>query len=326
MKILFNIILLSLTFLSCNSTTVTKSPYEEDDNFKIFIPVTIKGKTFKFLFDTGTNETTINYATASRVNIISTNQRLCELHSPDTFFIDSVYYVNCELSIQGMKFSTSVLCLDKYNVSFSKSVNYEGYDGVLGNRDIKKKSWLFDFKNKCFTLSDKTVNLSSFIEEQAQVLELKINNNYSNLYVDICLEDSVRHTFLFDTGWSKRIELNYEGDDYIFYSDFAFRDSFVRYLTDRIYFPKQSVLLQTIKINGMLVKGLTADINSSNIIKENIIAAPFLRRFRYMLYDSNNQTISLFCAEDEYDYKGNEEKKLIDRIVKRFMQEESTDY
>lgn len=324
MKILFYSILLSLTLLSCNSTAITTCPYEIDDKFKIFIPVTINGKTFKFLFDTGTNETLINYKAASQMYMASVNQKLCGLSSIDSFFIDSVHYLNVELFIQGMSFSKSILCLDKLNADFAKEADYKGYDGILGNRDIKKKNWLFDFKNKSFTLSDTTVELSPSITEYDQVLELKINDIYSNLHVDVCVEDSVCHTFLFDTGWYKLIELNHEGDNYKFHSDFALRESFIPRLTDRIHFPRQSVLLQTFKINDMLVKYLFADINLSNIVKENIIAAPFLRRFEYMLYDSKNQKICLYYSEKGYGYKGDEEKKIIDIFIKSFLDNEKS--
>ena len=301
----------------------TTCSYEVDDNLKIFVPVTINGKTFRFLFDTGTNETLINYETAKQLDMTSVDHRLCELNSPDTFFVDSVYYLNSELFIQGMSFSKSALCLDKFNISFSRSANYEGYDGILGNRDIKKKNWLFDFKNKKVTLSDTMDALSPFINEYDQVLELKINDDYSALHVDMCVEDSVCCTFLFDTGWGTLIELNNEKDNYKFYSDFAFRDSFIVHLSDRIHFPNQAVLLQTFKMNDMLFKHLSASVNLSNIIKENVIAVPFLRRFEFMLYDSDNQKICLFYSEKGHGYKGNKEAEIIDFSVKKYLEKEN---
>lgn len=139
------------------------------------------------------------------------------------------------------------------------------------------------------------------------------------------LEDSVSHTFLFDTGWSDYIVVDYEDNNYEFYSDFCLRDSSLNYFTDRIYFDKQCALMRTLKINQMTMKYLSASINSSNIITSNAIAAPFLRRFKYMLYDSKNQRICFFYSQKGNGYKANEEKDLTDKIIKSFLEKGSTE-
>lgn len=320
MKILFYAVLLSLAFLSCNSTTFTKCSYEETGNLCIIIPVTINGKTFKFLFDTGTDETLINSTAASQLNIKPVNKKLCEINSPSASIIDTVHYLNSELYIQGMSFSTSALCIDRLNVSFSERTDYKGYDGILGNRDIKKKNWLFDIENKCFMLSDITESLLPFAKEYDQVLELKMNDNYTN----IRLEDSVNQTFLFDTGWGHNIIFNYDDTGYTFYADFAFRDSFIADLRNRVNFEDKYILMKSFGLNDTIMKYLSATKNVSNVIKSNIIAAPFLRRFKYMLYDSKNQKICLFRSAKGYGYKGDKEKELLDKIMERYLSKEDS--
>ncbi|MCD7925967.1 MAG: retroviral-like aspartic protease family protein [Bacteroides sp.] len=317
MKILFYITLLSLTLSSCNFSTTTKCAYEMNDNFIIVIPVTINGKTFQFAYDTGADKTVMSYRATKQLNISNIERRPCNPMKHDTAApADSACFTNLDLYIQGTKISDCEVCLDKYGMIAPSILDYKGYDGVLGNQDIRKKNWLFDFENKCLMLADTTENLLPFAKGYDQILDLKINNNHSNLYIDMCLDDSTSQTFLFDTGRSKCIELNYEGDNYIYYSAFALKDSLIPYLTDRIYFRNQGVLLQALKINDIVIKGVAADLNLSNTVKENIISAPFLRRFEYMLYDSKEERICLFYSEKGYGYKGYEEKESIGRIVK----------
>lgn len=152
------------------------------EEFTILVPVTIEGRTFNFLFDTGTTETLMNYEVAKQFNIRFTGQKLCEVNSPCVSFTDSVYYTNLDLYIQDARFNESVICFDNYNRPFSNSAKYNGYDGILGNRDIRKKNWLFDFENKYFLLADTTMELLSFVKEYDQRLDLRINNNHLNLY------------------------------------------------------------------------------------------------------------------------------------------------
>ena len=321
----FAFIISLVLFCSCTQKKV-EFAYKQDKNGYFYIPIEINGKEKLFLFDTGCQYTIINYPIMEECGIQLEDSAMITIHTAYSSIKDMTYYSNICLNIDKMPFNSTVL-VDRYNRVILNDSLYDEFDGILGIEDIQKFNWLFNFEKKTTTLSKDPIKLPLVSDDQ--VLNLEFNNKMKNItYVDVILnEDSVKHTFLFDTGYSNLFyAMNKKGKRNDLNGDFSLIPSFKEYLNKSIpnciSTSNNTLLIDTINLNNFQLSHLSS-LRFENInMTENVITNNFLRRFRLMYYDSTNKRISLYVSPKDINiYKGENEKKIIDAIISAILKQ-----
>lgn len=180
-------LLLILFFTSCE---------EEKTNFRfnrrlIIVPVTIEGRSYSFLFDTGGGTSTITGRLAAEHGLKSkpskiTTYDISEGRKRTVMLTDPV-----SIKIGGKSVTTQ----------FDVSGTYQNavYDGIIGMDIIGKFNWLFDFEEKTLSISDGFLIpvLSNSWTRQASYGYTK---SFSVPFISLKINGSRKQSFYFDTG------------------------------------------------------------------------------------------------------------------------------
>ena len=154
----------------------------------IYIPVKIFGKTYPFLFDTGSTYTSFNnellQELGSRAKINPKDSTIIILYGQFLEEISAKNYNPIPIQIGDFRINTSFVGREtnKWN--------------ILGMDVINRFHWLIDFKDSTLTISNLPIEIKN---EQLTGLDL-INVSENNMYFYIQFGDSVYRHFLFDTG------------------------------------------------------------------------------------------------------------------------------
>lgn len=306
-----------MLFCSCVQKDA-KFAYKQLENGYYCIPVEINGKEKLFLFDTGCEGTIINYPVMKECGIQLEDSAPQRIHTAYGSTAGITHYSNIRLSIGGIPFISTVAA-DNYNRQMIKYTDYDEFDGILGVKDIQKFNWLFNFEQETVTLSVKPISFQTASDDQ--VLNLDFSKKKKVItYVNLALNDSVEHTFLFDTGCLNTIKTNIKKKQHSeLNGDFMLLPPLKEYIKKRI--PNcisidNLLLIDSLKINNVQLSHLSSQRSDSIILADNLITNEFLRRFRLMYYDSTNRRICLYVSpQDTTVYRGENEKRIIDAII-----------
>lgn len=307
-----------LFFCSCIQTKVELT-YKQNKSNHLCIPIEINGKEKMFLFDTGCQNTIMNYSVMKECGIQLEDSTLQTIHTTYASTTGMTYYSNTRLSIGGIPFNSTVAA-DRHNRVMVRDFHYDDFDGVLGIKDIQKFNWLFNFKEKTVTVSTNAIKLPLLSDDQ--LLNLDFSKEKKDItYVDVSFNDSTKHTFLFDTGYTILFNITDKKlGTSAMNGDFALTPSLKEYLNKHIpnciSITDNILLIDSLKINNYQLSHLSSRRFDESILTENVITNKFLQRFRLMYYDSTNKRISLYVSpEDVTVYRGDNEKKIIDLII-----------
>lgn len=202
-KIVLYLIICTITLSACSvkvfrilssakinkEVTFQKTDYSSPLGF-IILPIEIKGKTYKFLFDTGAQTTIVSQNLASTVGIeakgkISTEdsqkkKKKLTVSLIDTMIFEKIIYNDVGVLISDFNENTFFSCLE--------------IDGILGMNVIKLNNWEVNFENKKLTLYDRN---NKVFTHHTSVIEFYRNRNMP--FVDLYVNDHVEQ-FLIDTG------------------------------------------------------------------------------------------------------------------------------
>ena len=157
----------------------------------IFVPITINGQTFRFLWDTGCTYSTIPDSLAKNISIKKANitREIATLHTKR--IEKNTISEKTEWSINNLKFNSQFTITDH----FPSLSNYP-LDGIIGQDIISQYCWFFDFINSTVQISSKPIK----IEGKAS---FSLNLPYSEIpYSYISFNDTVSSWMFFDTGMS----------------------------------------------------------------------------------------------------------------------------
>lgn len=137
-----------------SSSIISKDFFVEQDfkfNFHlIVIPVTIEGKTYEFIFDTGASNSIISREAADALGLVTktsittrdsrNNRKKMSVGVIDTMTIGGVHFKDISANIVDWPENSAVECIGK--------------DGLIGNNLIRNCNWIVDYERKVLILTD----------------------------------------------------------------------------------------------------------------------------------------------------------------------------
>ena len=186
--------------------SVTKGSNIEDVNIEIrnkliIVPITIKGKEYRFLFDTGAPfsisdklQENNNFKTVSKGNIVDSdyNRKKVNWVQVDSINIGNVSFKKQTAFVGDFKANPIMNCL--------------GIDGIIGSNLIRQYNWTIDQEKYALSLSSK---IGTDTRENSFILPFKTDNQY-NIFVDLNIGKSSIKNVLVDYGSNGSIALSNE--------------------------------------------------------------------------------------------------------------------
>ena len=172
-----------------------KTPQKTETPFKqmaarIWIPITINGQTYQFLWDTGCTVSFINRKIIEDLDLpisdIKGNLIALDLRKRVPYRMTKPI----DLKIADIDILAPLVFLDE-----------DYMDGIIGLDIINKYSWIFDFKTKTATISEQSQKLDLTPAERRFDFEIS-SKALGKAYFDVLVNDSIKKTFQFDTGYN----------------------------------------------------------------------------------------------------------------------------
>src|SRR5690606_25322582 len=159
----------------------------------IFVPVEIRGETYRFLFDTGApnviskelgEKLAIKSKRNGRIGDSQGNRDKLGVIKLDTVGIAGIYFYNTGAVIADLNHAVELSCLQ--------------IDGIIGANLMKLAYWKIDGKNRILTLSSNPDTLTSGLF-RPHILPFEPQKTFT-AKVSLCLDDSIIHYLTYDTG------------------------------------------------------------------------------------------------------------------------------
>ena len=301
-----------------------------DDGTTVIIPITINGKSYRFLFDTGYSHSCISKSLAKNIGIKKSNLSVIgtPLQTKKEVTRATTEYLNWH--IKDIKLNSQLIISDIPYLSVDNQL-----DGIIGQDIIIQYYWLFDFVNSTVQISSKPIEI-----ENSPALSLEFNGGTkpkysrrlnSNIrtekplpYCNILLNDTMSAIMMFDTGMHMPVIYNNKRIVYDFMLVGTKTTNFLwSYLSncqkqDKIIISKQYItdqdtvtvesgqMIESLKLNdfGPITTLIKLDIDDFYKEKEELgisgyISANFMRRFSRMYYDPFSENIKFYKSDND---------------------------
>lgn len=164
-----------------------------------FVEVTIKGKHYNFLFDTGAELSVIakhiagdiDYKLITSAKVNATNESDARLEFIE---VPSITLANVDFE------HTGAIIADLSH--FDQYFGCKPIDGIIGSNLMRKATWQIDYKAREITITDSVERF--VVSEKASVITMNAGKMRS-VYLDVTI-DSVSSRFIFDTGFNGKIK------------------------------------------------------------------------------------------------------------------------
>lgn len=177
------------------SLSITSVPllYSKGDHF--VVPLTIKGKTYAFVVDTGASTSSISSAVADELNLSRSGaERKVALVAVKEIVTEPM--LNAVLC----KIGTFPFFANFKISSYSESLYTDEIHGILGADVILRYRWLFDFENGKVTLSKWLPFKVKRDSDYCWEIDFEVERIRMSI-LDLTLNDSIPARFVLDTGW-----------------------------------------------------------------------------------------------------------------------------
>ncbi len=173
----------------------------EIKNGLIFLPVSIQGQTYRFLFDTGAPlsisqkiQNALEYEVVSKGNIIDSDHNNQEVKwvQVDSILIGDISFQKQVAFIGDFEANPLLSCLE--------------IDGIIGSNLIRHCNWRIDQNNKSTSLFK---GIESLDHNEGITIPFKTDHQY-NMFVDINIGQASLKNVLVDFGSNGSIALNHE--------------------------------------------------------------------------------------------------------------------
>ena len=204
-KFTFFFICIELFFLSACSPSWTeaikkgkigKDAFHETvitqvENGLIFVPVVIRGKTYKFLFDSGALfsiskklQKSLNFKVITTGNIVDSDNNKTSVNyvKVDTTYIGTIPFINQTAFVADFEANPILKCLE--------------IDGIIGSNLMRFCNWEIDYQNKQITL----INIANpIIKSNSEIVPFKTDRQY-NILVDLKIGEATVKNMKVDYG------------------------------------------------------------------------------------------------------------------------------
>lgn len=258
----------------------------------IFLPVTIKGKEYLFLFDSGAPfsisnklQNDHNFKVVSKGNIIDSdhNRKKVNWSQVDTISIGNVLFMNQTAFIGDFEANPILRCLE--------------IDGIIGSNLIRHCNWTIDQQRNSLTLYDgiRDLNPKSHI-----IIPFKTDYQY-NIFTDINIGQAIVRNILVDYGSNGSISLNEK-----IFTTLKDRDIIGETLLEK-GMQQSGIVGKTIDLNREIAYSDSVSIDSLFLKKVMLrtgqtvsIGNSFLSRFRVTI-DWDNRNLHIFETSENLD-------------------------
>ena len=312
----------------------TETAFYSYENY-IFIPITINGQTFRFLWDTGYSYSTIseNFAKNISVKKTSTTREVATLQTKK-IEIDTISE-KIEWSIKSLKLNSQFTITDYFHFLPNHSL-----DGIIGQDIISQFCWFFDLINSTVQISSKPIK----IEEEPS---FSLNLLYSDAsYCNILFNDTISSLIFFDTGMdgilSRHENKQLKYDFMLISADtvnslWSYLHSLSISQKSKHIFEKPHItnqdtimipfcaIIDSLKIDDFepFTTLVMHDVNDFYRSKEKqgisgVITTSFLKRFSKMYYDPFNKIIKFYKSDNDKGlYTGQEIYEFMNSATKK---------
>ncbi|SMO32254.1 Aspartyl protease [Saccharicrinis carchari] len=173
----------------------------EIQNGLVFLPVTIRGKQYRFLFDTGAPFSISKqlqhehaFEIISKGNIIDSdhNKKKVDWAQVDSIHVGNVSFMNQTAFVGDFNANPLLKCLE--------------IDGIIGSNLIRHANWTIDQEQKTVSLNS-TINKDAF--QDCIIIPFKTDYQY-NIFIDVHIGPATVKNVLMDYGSNGSISLNNE--------------------------------------------------------------------------------------------------------------------
>lgn len=174
-----------------HETVITKV-----ENGLIFVPVVIRGKTYKFLFDSGALfsvskklQKALNFKVITTGNIVDSDNNKTSVNyvKVDTTYIGAIPFIDQTAFVADFEANPILKCLE--------------IDGIIGSNLIRFCNWEIDYQNKQIVL----INTDSpIIKSKSEIVPFNTDRQY-NILVDLKIGDATVKNMKIDYGSNQSI-------------------------------------------------------------------------------------------------------------------------
>ncbi len=328
MKKIFTIVLV-LIFAGCksvsktlNSSVITTSTYLEIVPFNYeynlaIIPVSIAGKTYNFLVDTGapTLISSAIYATLPKSKPLIVNvkdsqgqSKAQKITTVPEITIGNLSYKNVGAVVADLRDVFEFNCMQ--------------IDGIIGANQMAKSFWKFDYQNKEITITDRLANYD--LSEYAATVPFSVSRQKTPyVYMHV---NGIRTLFTYDTGAAGFIDFHDKTD--------ALKDKtgFTRYGNSDIglFGAVDSVMTRTVRADSLQIGNITLRDALIDVENDNLLGNRFMNHYDIVM-DWEKQHIYLKEIKERkrdtlqtfgFNYRIKNNKAVVSRLIKEF----STDF
>lgn len=264
----------------------------EIQNGLIFLPVTIRGKQYRFLFDSGApvcisnqlqNEYT--FKIVSKGNIIDSdhNKKKVNWVQVDSINIGNVSFMSQTAFVGDFDANPLLKCL--------------GIDGIIGSNLIRQTNWTIDQEQKSLSLYS---TIDKHVFKDCIIIPFKTDDQY-NIFLDLNIGQAKVKNVLMDYGSNGSISLNNE-----VFSTLKDRDIIGETLIEK-GMRQSGIIGKTVDLNREIAYSDSVCIESVNLKKVMLrtgktvsIGNGVLSRFRVTI-DWNNRNLYLIESSEAPD-------------------------
>jgi len=329
---MFNRILFFIIFLCCIFLVFTvryKSVRIFEFKFldscqpdRFYVPVSINGNTYKFLFDTGASRTVIDSALAEKIGLTVFEKKYIKTTFTEGVAVfDSVGYTSINYAIGNIHSKQTVLLFGQEK---SEKISSVDFDATLGMDIIKQFNWLFDFSKGRAIISKSKIDFQTLPDDKILTFDFYYTNSSDNTRMNLSIDGQLFHNALFDTGYrkyfllsekSKGIDIKFSEQGLATYSNKPMPAFWINTTDER-----KAIFIDSMIINGYTMHSMLA-LDSKDDRYSMIITANFIHRFRMMYIDSKNKKIQLYVSPSDSARHHRRDLQNFSRALKRHSEE-----
>lgn len=313
--LLFIILIQSCTLKKEESCIVDLYQDKETFKYQLVIPVEIEDSIIYFLWDTGSEDSFIDYHLVSELGLQKQNRPVIKtfIRSYDEV-TDTFFHNNIKLKIGDFTINPGLYLDDTEFTSKSRVGITPPIKGLLGQDIISQFQWLFDFEKSKVIISKEQIHMDDYDKSKELVLPFRYLSDSKKIpIIDLNLDTIDSKEFYFDTGSRYSIVFF---DKFYLYPILIMEEDITESIpcehilkSGEEQNPGTIILYNNISLNNFDILN-TALLNRNSYLKINFITVNFIFQFEKMYYNPEEKEIN-FIEYRQRNHPSGDESKFI---------------